>query len=179
MLCNGVQNLCALTKDESIAKDLGLVPTEERGDIYGFVAKEVIADLTVLEGKPKHKNHDLAVTWLKSDLIDRNFLKAPVMTRSYAATLYGIKQGVQRYVKKAGKERLFEDLQGDCDFMGKKIWDVMDKCLARPMSVMNYFQAVAKTIGKSGQPLRWTTPTGMSCYHAPRKQKPKNCSYRT
>lgn len=96
------------------------------------------------------------------------------MTRAYAATLYGIKEGVKETILDAKKEEHFTELVPSANFMGQLIWETMDKELYGAMAVMEWFKAVAKSIGKVQRPLIWSTPSGMQCYYAPRKMKSKS-----
>lgn len=95
------------------------------------------------------------------------------MTRSYAATLFGIKEGVKDTILDNSKEEHFTDLIPSANWMGQVIWETMDKELYGAMAVMEWFKGVAKAIGKVQKPLVWSTPSGMQCYYAPRKMKSK------
>lgn len=170
-LCNGVQNLAAISLDSEVSPHLGLIDTEERGDIYQFVCDGVIRKIEAILNK-QGKNHEWANHWKDSGLLTRKLTKKPVMTRSYSATLYGIKEGVREFILSEEKADCFEDLILESNWMGKLIWDTMNAEISGPMAVMEYFQKVAEVIGKAGKPLKWFAPSGMYCHYAPRKQKP-------
>lgn len=173
--CNGVQHLTALSKDGNIAPHVGLVPTEKGGDIYQFVCNGVSKEIDrVLRAGESHDNYQFAKEWKSSGLINRKLTKKPVMTRSYAATLFGIKEGVKETILDNKKEEHFTDLIPASNYMGQLIWETMDKELYGAMAVMEWFKAVAKSIGKVQKPLTWSTPSGMSCYYAPRQMKSKS-----
>ena len=173
--CNGIQHLTALSRDEKIAPHVGLVPTEKKGDIYTYVCNGVMADVErILRAGESHSSYQYAKEWKSSGLINRKLTKKPVMTRSYAATLFGIKDGVKETILDNKKEEHFTDLIPSANYMGQSIWETMDKELYGAMAVMEWFKAVAKAIGKVQRPLTWTTPSGMLCYYAPRKMKSKS-----
>lgn len=172
--CNGVQHLCALTNDDKVAPHVGLVETYEGGDIYQFVCDAVMKVVEQFKETGNETEQLWATQWLDSELINRSLTKKPVMTRSYAATLYGIKDGVKDHVLKEGKETLFNELILESNWMGQIIWDTMNEELKGPMLVMEYFKKVAKVVGEANKPLWWTTPSGMRCYYGPRKTKTKN-----
>lgn len=73
-LCNGCQHLTAITKDEQVAPHVGLVYTEERGDVYQYVCDATIKQIT---GTGKFSDE-----WISSGLMTRSLPKTPVMTRS-------------------------------------------------------------------------------------------------
>lgn len=173
--CNGIQHLTALSRDEKIAPHVGLVPTEKKGDIYTYVCNGVMNEVDrVLRAGESHDSYQYAKEWKTSGLINRKLTKKPVMTRSYAATLFGIKEGVKETILDGKKEEHFTDLIPSANYMGQSIWETMDKELYGAMAVMEWFKAVAKAIGKVQKPLTWSTPSGMLCYYAPRKMKSKS-----
>ncbi len=172
--CNGIQHLTALSRDEKIAPHVGLVPTEKKGDIYTYVCNGVSDEVErILRAGEAHDYYLYAKEWKSSGLINRKLTKKPVMTRSYAATLYGIKEGVKETILDGKKEEHFTDLVPSANYMGQSIWETMDKELYGAMAVMEWFKGVAKSIAKVGKPLTWSTPSGMQCYYAPRKMKSK------
>ena len=172
---NGVQHLASLSKDHNVAPHVGLTPTAIGGDLYQFVCNGVMAEVErVLRAGKSHDNYQFAKEWKSSGLINRKLTKKPCMTRAYAATLFGIKDGVKDTILDAKKEEHFTDLVPSANYMGQVIWETMDKELYGAMAVMEWFKAVAKAIGKVQRPLTWTTPSGMQCYYAPRKMKSKS-----
>ena len=173
--CNGIQHLTALSRDHHIAPHVGLVPTVKKGDIYTYVCNGVTEEVDrVIRAGEAHDSFQFAKQWKSSGLINRKLTKKPVMTRSYAATLFGIKEGVKETILDAKKEEHFTELVPSANYMGQSIWETMDKELYGAMAVMEWFKAVAKAIGKVQKPLTWSTPSGMMCYYAPRKMKSKS-----
>lgn len=75
MLCNGVQHLAAITRDETVAPHVGLILTPERGDVYQYVCNGVLESIKTL-------GCQFSQEWLTSDLLNRNLIKIPTMTRS-------------------------------------------------------------------------------------------------
>ncbi len=170
-LCNGVQNLAAITRDRIVAPHVGLIKTKKRGDVYGYVCDGVISDLRGV-GSP------FGVEWLSSNLLDRKITKTPVMTRSYGAKLYGIKEGIQEFIIDSGKEDHFSDPFKSGNWMGERIWDNMDESLKGPMAFMEWVQTCAGIIASVNLPLIWDNPAGMQCIQSPKILKRKNINIR-
>ncbi len=172
-LCNGVQNLAAITKDDNVAPHVGLTWTPERGDVYQHVCNGVIDDI---------KGHGaLATEWLESQLLDRSLTKTPVMTRSYGAKLYGIKEGIQDYIDEKKMTSHFSDSFKAGNWMGERTWDAMGSNLAGPMAFMDWVQACAGIMakaGKNGLPLIWDNPIGGQCTQSPKVTKVKRVEVR-
>ena len=164
-LCNGVQHLAAITRDDIVAPHVGLVKTVKRGDVYGYVCEQTMV----------HENFhgSFANEWLSSDLMDRSLPKTPVMTRSYGSTLYGIKDGIQDYIDSKGKTRHFEDAFKAGNWMGERIWESMDDAIKGPMAFMKWVQAVAGVFGHKdvNRAMYWTNIAGMRCVQSPFKTK--------
>jgi len=173
--CNGLQNLTGFSRDQKIAPHVGLLPTTKGGDIYQFVCDGVAEELDrIIRAGESHDSYQYVKEWKSSGLVNRKLTKRPIMTRAYSATLFGIKDGVKASILAGKKEEHFTDLGPAANYMGQLIWETMDKELYGAMAVMEWFKAVAKAVGKVQQPLRWTTPSGMLCYYAPRKMKSKS-----
>jgi DNA-directed RNA polymerase len=170
-LCNGVQNLAAITRDHIVAPHVGLVKTVERGDVYGYVCNSVIDHL---------KGMDLPISreWLSSGLLDRKITKTPVMTRSYGAKLYGIKEGVNEFIIENEMEDHFSDTFKAGNWMGEVIWDSMSDSLRGPMAFMEWVQTCAGIIASVNLPLIWDNPAGMQCIQSPKVMKPKRVEVR-
>lgn len=166
--------MAAMSRDLDVAPHLGLIETEERGDIYQYVCNAVQEEINRIMCDRSHKFYGYAERWHNSGLMSRTLTKKPVMTRAYAATLYGIKEGVKDYVLGEEKADAFNELILECNWMGELIWNTMNKVISGPMAVMDYFQEVAKAIGKSGRAVEWITPSKNSCYYSPRKVKKKS-----
>jgi DNA-directed RNA polymerase len=158
-LCNGVQNLAAITKDHTVAPHVGLVWTPERGDVYQYVIDDVIKQIG--------GTCSMADEWLLSELLDRSLSKTPVMTRSYGAKLYGIKEGVQDYIDSKCMSDHFTDSFKAGNWMGEKIWHSMDASLSGPMQFMNWVQSCAGIMAKANLPLIWTNPVDGLCKQSP------------
>lgn len=164
-LCNGVQNLAAITRDEEVAPHVGLVPTEDRGDVYQYVCDGVMVSIGTTGTE--------AIEWLHSDLMCRALTKTPVMTRSYGAKLYGIKDGVKDYIDDEDASHKFENMMAAANWMGEAIWDTMASSLRGPMEFMEWVQTCSGLLAKYNLPMKWINPIGMHCIQSPFKDKPK------
>ena len=158
-LCNGVQNLAAITKDHTVAPHVGLIWTPERGDVYQYVCDEVKSQIK--------GGGAMATEWLESQLMDRDLTKTPVMTRSYGAKLYGIKEGVQDHIDSKGMVDHFDDSFKAGNWMGTQIWNSMDASLSGPMAFMCWVQTCAGIMAKANLPLIWDNPVGGVCKQSP------------
>lgn len=159
-LCNGVQHLAAITRADEVAEHVGLIETETRGDVYTHVLNVTKENLPECE----HTNE-----WLKSGLLARKLTKTPVMTRSYGAKLFGIKEGVRDYIVGEKKTDSFSKYRISADWMGKQVWDSMDEALRIPMMFMDWVQECAGVLAKNNLPLKWESPIGMQCVQSPFK----------
>jgi DNA-directed RNA polymerase len=168
-LCNGVQHLSAITRDAAVAPHVGLIPTEQRGDVYQFVCDAVIEVIkSDTDGWAAMSNE-----WIESELLDRGLTKTPVMTRSYGAKLYGIKEGIQDYIDEKNKEDCFSDVFSSGNWMGERIWDGMSESLAGPMAFMEWVQKCAGVLAKHNLPMNWVNPIGGKCSQSPFKTTSK------
>ncbi|MGL6258828.1 DNA-directed RNA polymerase [Vibrio sp. WXL210] len=165
-LCNGVQHLTALTRDHRVAPHVGLIRTEERGDVYQYVLDHSIQLLESMDDA-------IATEWIKSGLMERKLAKTPVMTLAYGATLYGIKEGIRDFIfDKKGDDR-FADGFGSANWMGEQLWDVMGNHLQGATSFMKWVQAVSDAFSSVNRPFHWTTPNGFKCVQREPKFKTK------
>jgi len=158
-LCNGAQHLAAITRDEKVAPHVGLIRTEQRGDIYQYICDCVVRNIT--------GTGTLADEWLTSMLLDRNLTKTPTMTRNYGAKLYGVKDGIKDYINDHGMIDHFEDFFISGNWMGEQIWEAMNNCMVGPMRFMEWVQQCAGILAKANKPMIWTSPIGMQCTQSP------------
>lgn len=71
--CNGIQHLTAMTRDEKVAPEVGLVDTGKKGgDIYNLVLNQLTQALL------QHPDRTFVDEWTKSGLVNRNLTKKPV-----------------------------------------------------------------------------------------------------
>lgn len=158
--------MTALTRDHLVAPHVGLVPTEKRGDVYQFVLDGVIKKISIMDDP-------FVQEWMTSDLLIRALAKTPVMTRSYGAKLYGVKEGIQDFIEEHKKYDHFEDFFKAGNWMGNQIWESMDETLKGPMAFMNWVQECASILGRANKPMIWKNPVNMTCFHSPFKTKRK------
>ena len=166
-LCNGVQNLAAITRDEKVAPHVGLIWTPERGDVYQYVCDEVMKKISSGDVEA------IAKEWIESGLIGRSLTKTPVMTRAYGSTLYGIKDGIQDYIDDKNMTEHFTDSFLAGNWMGQQIWDSMGDSLSGPMAFMEWVQTCTGILAKANKPLTWTNPVGGRCTQSPMTTKSK------
>lgn len=73
--CNGLQHLSALSKDEVIAKEVNLVPTETPGDVYSLIASATWKKLQELHDKTPSKYKGRLQEVLDKEAYFRRILK--------------------------------------------------------------------------------------------------------
>ena len=166
--CSGVQHLTAMARDEKVAPEVGLIDTGAKGgDIYLFVLNKLTENLL------NHRDTTFVNEWRESGLINRNLTKRPVMTKSYSATLYGMKQHCSETILEKSKDKCFEDLKGSSNKMGDCIWEAISGSLERQSNIMEWFQSCCKILGNAGLPFTWTNGLGSVCTHNVYKSKTK------
>ncbi|WP_417623168.1 DNA-directed RNA polymerase [Parasphingorhabdus sp.] len=178
--CNGLQHYSAMLRDPVAGKAVNLVPSDAPQDIYGEVARVVNDRLyqiamqehvpgleyaTDEERKELMEEAALANHWGAFG-IDRKITKRPVMVLPYGGTL----NSCQKYVFDAVLERSAADiatLQIEDDqlraasyWLGGVVWSSIGDVVVSAKLAMGWLRETALIVAKSGNPLKWTTPSG-------------------
>jgi len=181
--CNGLQHLSAMLLDEKGGTATNLVAGDKPNDIYTEVLDVVIAKLEARKAKGDEEAELLLDMGLK-----RLHVKQPVMTTPYGVTAKGMLDQIKGLLmpgKKCDMGERMRDEWAELESCGKR--ERAEYCAARELSkvveqavgevvlasaaVMNWMQDVAKVAAAAGNPLRWTTPTGLMVLQDYRKQK--------
>jgi DNA-directed RNA polymerase len=185
---NGIQNYSAIMRSREEGALVNLVTTEHPADIYAEAAHKVLAkvhadygsDRTMTikmrkagEEKPVEVEvpvRHYAKLWLDFSL-SRSIVKRPVMTFGYSAKKFGFcDQIMEDTMKPLRREVLMgtrdrhpfgeEDVKAAM-YLAGHIWDAIGDMLPRTSSAMEWVTSVAGLLASHGQPLMWTTPTGI------------------
>ena len=196
--CNGLQHYALMMRDENIAPEVGLVPTDKPGDIYKLAARK--AEEIIKSGleagtfsstfpknaKIKRNMTDLqmAISWNNYG-IPRKISKKPVMTTVYGSKKYGIGQSIE---KELGETTVVpEGDQGELSRFLANIFDNnMPFIIGRAGSAMQamrqwvsvYCDYHNKKEGNHIPSLVWESPLGILISQKEQKKKRKNIKCR-
>lgn len=150
--CNGLQHLAAMGGDVVGAEATNLLPSTQRNDIYETVAalvrRQVADDATT--GNPE------AIAWAGN--VTRTTVKRAVMTTPYGVTPLGIRD---QLISDGHVEHAARDRRGPAaNYMRDCIVRAVGSTVVSAKEVMGWLQDCAKSLGRAGLPLRWTTPAG-------------------
>lgn len=174
--CNGLQNFSACLRDEVGGAAVNLVPSDKPADIYAKVAEKVTERLEKDALSEDDAIANLARMWLAFG-VNRKVCKRPVMTLAYGAKAFGFKQQVLEDTVLPAKfdsegPSPFDGYEWEAsNYMGSLIWDSVGTVVVAATSAMEWFQTAARLAAKSGLPVRWETPDGLTVLQAYAKLK--------
>jgi DNA-directed RNA polymerase len=152
--CSGLQILAGMARDQSTAKLVNVLPSDQPQDAYKVVAEVA---------KPKLPDH-LAV------LLDRKVTKRTVMTIPYNAT----KHSNRAYIREALKEKGAEFTPEELTLIVNAVREAMYEVVPGPMRVMDWIkQEVGAAFKRGVDHLIWETPSGFIVKQNRRKFKTK------
>jgi DNA-directed RNA polymerase len=160
--CSGLQHFSAMLRDPIGAAATNLIPAERPQDIYGIVAGK-----TMEKVRGRMLSDKLAQQWGDFGL-DRSGAKRPVMTLPYGATRYSAREYIQEWLEEkmaAGRKSTFDvgTFQASM-YMVDFLWESIGETVVAARAAMDWLQAVARIVAKSGNPVWWTTPTGFQVF---------------
>ena len=139
--CSGLQILAGLARDESTAKLVNVVPSDEPQDAYAVVAA------TAKPNCPKEYQY----------FMDRKVVKRTVMTVPYNAKPFSNRS----YIRDALREKGVEIEKDDLSLIVKAVRGAMNTVVPGPMAVMKWIEdEVTKCIKRGVDELEWSTPSG-------------------
>jgi DNA-directed RNA polymerase len=190
--CSGLQHICAMTRDDKVARFVNLISTVREpdkqfvgaigvsifgpGDIYQAVADIVSGQVAALpEGDPLRDIRNR---------IDRDLVKRPVMSYSYSVTPYGAAKQIEEVLDDDDDAlKNLEDETADalgqanirlqnkqCRRLAKLIEEAVGELLQEGEKFRDYLQKLARAVADKGQILKWRTPSGFpfaNRYHVP------------
>lgn len=164
--CNGLQHFSAMLRDLVGGTATNLMPACVPADIYSDVAR-------VCTRKLKESDISTKRMWLEfcdkhgDGQIPRKLAKVPVMTLPYGATRYGCTDTIHDYIMGTDHEVFGMDMVfGASKDLTDLLWDSISEVVVAARAIMDWLQKSAKKINASGQPIRWTTPTGFPVIQA-------------
>ena len=139
--CSGLQILAGLARDESTARLVNVVPSDEPQDAYAVVAA------TAKPNCPKEYQY----------FMDRKVVKRTVMTVPYNAKPFSNRS----YIRDALREKGVEIEKDDLSLIVKAVRGAMNTVVPGPMAVMKWIEdEVTKCIKRGVDELEWSTPSG-------------------
>jgi DNA-directed RNA polymerase, mitochondrial len=147
-------------------------------DIYAAVAERV-ADLV------KHDDD------LRDIKIDRDLVKRPVMTYCYGVTKHGVIDQIRGKLAELDqrleweKPGVMNQIRGELARRGQRleweplkrlrdhVWDALAGTVPRAEEAREFLRRLARVLAKKGEPLQWTTPTGLPWANRYQKSKTK------
>ena len=175
--CSGTQHYSAMLRDPVGAQNVSLAPADKPSDIYQLVADKVMPMLQKdavngtgdeLAGeKIKYGTRTLAQIWLTFG-ITRKICKRPTMTLAYGATLRGYAEQIKTdtldpYILDNPEQTLVNDSNKMqlCNYLAVIIKAAVDDTVIAARKGMDWLQATAKIVAKSGNIVSWITPMGL------------------
>ena len=149
--CNGLQHYAALGRDAEGAAWVNMMPADQPSDVYrrvAHVASETLA------------GRDDPMAQLLLPMVDRDMVKAPVMTRGgYGATDIGIK----RQIRDELRSRDVDDsvIIKASDYLAAVVMKAIEETCVGASAIMEWFRESAAKITKHGDAVAWTSPVGL------------------
>lgn len=173
---SGLQHFAAMRRSEQ-GKSVNLVPHLPRQDVYGDVAKKVIAKLEELGTTEAMQLLSLG--------INRKTTKRQVMTVPYAAKSESCLKYTRDWLAEVAEEKPLpwaeEEHGSRVGLLGSTIWKCIGETLTSSTATMSWISAVAGEYGRQAnartdlvgrdKALHWTTPDGFPVQHYKEKEK--------
>jgi len=151
--CNGLQHYAALGRDEQTAARVNLAPADAPESVYTEVARA--AAMTVAT----HAAAGDPLAILLLDRVDRDMVKAPVMTSVYGVTMVGAREQVYARLQKigvTGQDTLYDASR----YLSNVVMEALGVACAGVARIMEWLRGCAEAITATGNIVRWTTPLG-------------------
>lgn len=197
--CNGLQHLFLMCRDPQ-GYLVNLVDTDAPNDIYQVVAAaakkmievdygnmELYAKETEKKTPKVNATYDKLARMAIAFGVDRKLVKRNVMTFSYASKEFGMSEQhfedtmapqELKLLKKEIDHHPFGDDEDEwrlaARYLAKRVLAAIKEVVKLPAKAMEFMQTLAKIMAHEGKPLRWVTPTGVTCinrYHESTTQR--------
>ena len=171
-VCNGMQLLSLLGRDELGAEKTNCRAINKRFDLYSEVAEEVMNII-----KSDRKDVEVAEEWFtklnNNKSLQRKTVKRAVMTTPYGVTTRGIQEQLIN-------DRHCSDLQSSrasaSQYMTSCIQQAMSKVNGKAVDIMAWFQEVAEVLAEKNNVIQWNTPMGLKVTQSYYKHERKRVS---
>ena len=173
---SGLQHFAAMRRSEQ-GRSVNLVPNLPRQDVYGDVAKKVIAKLEAMGTTEAQQLMSLG--------IDRKTTKRQVMTVPYNAKMTSCLTYTREWLKDKGEEKPFpwtsEEHSDRVVLLGRAIWEAIGETVTDAKATMSWISSLAGAYGKEAnarvdlvdreKSMCWTTPDGFPVEHFVEKER--------
>ncbi len=192
--CNGLQIFSLMLRDEEGGRATNLLPSDKPQDIYGIVAKKVIARLEWLKEngqevtrevekedgekaeEVRYHEKDMAARLLQCG-IDRKTTKRQVMVVPYGGTMVSCREYTLKWLReKVDTSPSLRAVFPDRDetwkaaaFLATLVWEAIGSTVIASRHAMSFLQRLASLASKQDMPITWTTPLGFSVLQAYRQ----------
>jgi len=156
-VCNGIQILSMLGKDEVGAEKTNCKSIDQRFDLYSEVANLVIEKVTA-----DKDDNEVAGEWFTklygNPAKARKVVKRAVMTTPYGVTPRGISEQLiaDRHCHDMESSRM-----SAAGYMKDCIQFAMESVNGKAVEIMSYFQEMAEIASYHNVPMNWVTPMGL------------------
>lgn len=142
-------------------------------DLYSVVAEKVLTALrTNLELGEDEKTRGLARFWLEIG-VTRSIVKKPVLAAPYGGTYMTLADAVVEFTEEqlgyVPIEEFLYRVATPSKYLASIIWREMQEEIAPAMVLGRWLRACVRKAFEKGQPLQWTTPTGLPMEAADRR----------
>ena len=173
---SGLQHFAAMRRSEQ-GRAVNLVPNLPRQDVYGDVAKKVVAKLEAMG--------TTEAAQLLSLGIDRKTTKRQVMTVPYNAKMTSCFAYTRKWLEDKAAEKPLpwsdEEHSERVVLLGKAIWEAIGETVTDAKATMSWVSSLASAYGKEAnaradlvdreKAMRWVTPDGFPVEHFVEKEK--------
>uniref|UniRef100_T1JHH9 DNA-directed RNA polymerase n=1 Tax=Strigamia maritima TaxID=126957 RepID=T1JHH9_STRMM len=152
--CNGLQHYAALARDLEAAKHVNLEPHDVPRDFYTRISTELE------EARKKDADNGNQVAMFLDGLINRQFIKMPVMAMIYGTS----RSGHLPIVKQLNDISEFSVPQQRiaADYLAEKIQPIFETWFTSVKGVTNWFSKSGNLISHIHEkPVEWVTPIGL------------------
>ena len=154
---SGLQHFSAMLRDPVGAKAVNLLPDDRPQDIYSDVAAKA-------QAITDHDEDDRATPW-RGGMVTRKVAKRPCMTFTYSATRFGMTDMIYQTLRELdanGQPHLGPaDNYAASLYLSYALWDAISETVVAASTAMAWLRDAAKVMTAAGQPIWWTTPTGL------------------
>lgn len=153
--CNGIQHLCAASRDLDGGRHVNLVPGDTPADAYAAVLA------IVCEKVRDDLEQGLHAASLVQGHLERKVVKQPTMTTVYNVTKVGARDQVRTQLQKRGVPR--EDLYEASAYLSGKVLESVGAVFPEAHRIMAWIEESTRMMckAKPHQCISWVTPLGM------------------
>jgi DNA-directed RNA polymerase len=156
--CNGMQHYAAFGRDSRGAQNVSLAPSDKPGDVYTAILHLVNKDIET-EIDPKL----IEIAQSLKGHTSRKVIKQTVMTSVYGVTFIGARKQIQKQLKDKECFETNGELYKASAYLAKITIKCIGDLFKDANKIKDWFSKSAKIVAQSNDPVKWTTPLGLSC----------------